>query len=260
MEPSSNRPVSHPAEQLPSGSQQNDAVELYTRLMLGLIILGGDELLKRLRMFQVEIAQRPDLQARFNNLDQESGSDLLRYLLVGGLARGRRKAAGFFQAGVNFSFRSAARALNLFYDITDNFVLRPLQRPVDALLIGSEDIAHSLVDEGRVVEQQGRLLANLTVHQVIDEFIDTISENEQLAQLVRAQIGQQSIGLAEVVVDNSRRISSAADGLLEGFVRRVLRLRTRRELPASPLAGQPQVMYLPDDEAASTPNFDPPVR
>ena len=116
------------------------------------------------------------------------------------------------------------------------------------MLIGSENTARSLVDEGRAEEQNGRLLAGMTVQEVIDEFINYISDNEELAELVRDQIGQQSIGMAGVVVDNSRRLTSTADNLLEGIVRRILRMRSREELPGSPLVGQPQLMYLQENE------------
>lgn len=248
IDPYSSRPA-----QLPEGTPapqpaQGDAYELYTRLLLGLAVLGGDELLKRLRAFQAEYERQPEMQARFKSVDEETGADLLRYLLVGGLVRSQRAVTRTVRSGINFSFRSTAWALNTFYDLTDNFLLRPLQRPVDAVLVGSERAARSLVDEGRVEEQQGRALAGKTVQEVIDEFIAYISGNEELAELVRDQIGQQSIGLAGIVVDNSRRLTSTADSLLEGVVRRLLRLRSRGELPDSPLAGQPQLMYLPDEQ------------
>jgi len=61
--------------------------------------------------------------------------------------------------------------------------------------------------------------------------------------LVSEQIGAQGLGLAGTVVDGGRQISSSADGLLEGVIRRILRRKPRRELPPSPLAGLPQTMY-----------------
>jgi hypothetical protein len=96
-------------------------------------------------------------------------------------------------------------------------------------------------------EQNARLLASQTVGEVIDELLDFMSENPDLAEFVRELIGQQSVGLAGVVRDNARQVSSTADYIAEGVVRRILRRRSRRDMPPSPLMGKPQTMYSIED-------------
>jgi hypothetical protein len=57
-------------------------------------------------------------------------------------------------------------------------------------------------------------------------------------------------------MDNSRRMTNVADNILERVVRGILRMRSREELPPSPLEGKPQLMYVPEDEIGSQEDYD----
>ena len=56
-----------------------------------------------------------------------------------------------------------------------------------------------------------RALAQMTIGDIVDDSIDYLSQNPALAQLVRDQIGAQSIGLAGTVARNGRAIGVVGD-------------------------------------------------
>jgi hypothetical protein len=73
-------------------------------------------------------------------------------------------------------------------------------------------------------------LASRTYGEIIDEFINRLSENPEL----QALITEQSLGVASEMRDEVRERTVTADNLMEGLVRRVLRRSPRAELPGPP--------------------------
>ncbi len=225
-----------------------DNYHLFVRFLVGLTLLGREELLERLQVFQSEIDTNPRFQSKHEYFVDESGMDTLRYLMIGFLARSNRWTIDAIRSGVNRTYRTTNRLLNTFYTLTDNPLMRPTKHRVEAFIDNLEQEGKRLVKEGRFEEVHGRDLASETVSEIIDEFIDYLAENPKLSELIREQLGEQSIGLAGTMVDNSRRLSVGADNVLEGIIRRLLRLTPRENLPQSPLVGEPQTMYYREIE------------
>ncbi len=228
-----------------------DSIYLLTRFVLGLAVLGSDELIRRLKEIQSEINTNPDYWTWENSRNSETGLDLLRYLTIGLLVRGQRRAVRNIRSGLEFSYRSAGFMMDTFFALTDNWLMRPVRRPVEGLLATLQKEGQSLVKEGRFEEQNGRMLAQESVGEIVDDLIDYMSENPELADLIREQLGAQSAGLAGVVVDNSRRAATTADAVFEGAIRRLFRLPRRGDLPQSPLRGKPQTMYFPKSSTSA---------
>jgi hypothetical protein len=218
-------------------------LELLARFLMGSVILGGDELMERLRYYQQEIERDPRLTGRIVGSDQEATATLLRYLAIGLLARGQKRVSKGVRRGFKFTLGATGWALGGMNRLTDNRLFRPVRQSLRDRLKELGDQAAVVIDEGRREEQSARLLAGRTASEIIDEVLDYMSENPELAELVREQIGQQSVGLAGVVADNARSMTVLGDYVLEGALRRLLRRRSRRELPQSPLAGKAQTMY-----------------
>jgi hypothetical protein len=226
------------------GQTDAETLYLFTRFLTGLAVMGGEELFERLRTFQAEYDDKLASGRVKDESGDENGIDTLRYLLIGAVLRGQKRAVRRFQSGVNFSFRVSSSLLNTIAGLTDNTWMRPMREPIEGKVQEWQEEAKTMVREGRAAEENGRFLVQETVPDLIDDFIDYLAQNPQLAELIRAQIGEQSVSMAGVVMDNSRRISIGADNVLEGVIRRLFRLTRRSDLPASPLRGEPQTMYI----------------
>lgn len=228
----------------PSPPVMGETLNLVTRFLVGLIVMGGEELSERLKEFQIEYDDKIASGSVIEELEDESGLDTLRYLLIGAMLRSQKRAVQQVNTGVNFGFRVTSSMLKRFSVLSDNFLMRPMRRPVESKVKGWQEVTRVLVRDGRAAEENGRFLVEETVPGIIDDFVDYLAKSPQLAELIRTQIGEQSSSLAGVMVDNSRRLSVGADGVLEGVIRRLFRLTSREDLPGSPIRGKPQTMYM----------------
>jgi hypothetical protein len=220
-----------------------ESVQLLTRFLMGAAFMGADELFERLRYFQQEIDAEPWLLDDDSNLDQASNVALLRYLAVGLLARGQKTVGN----GLQRAFRSAVGTTNWALGradrLTDNPLTGPVRRRMAARVRAFGKGTAQIIREGQREEQVSRRLAGQTINEIIDEVLDYVAENPEIQASVRHLVAQQGVGLANVVADNSRTVTVAADYLAERLVRRILRRQPRAELPPSPLTGIPQTMY-----------------
>ncbi len=227
-------------------------VQLLSRFVVGALILGVDELLEQLRSVRQEIEADPRLLSSSVSLEEESTAALLRYLALGLYVRGQRGVAGAVRKGVQLSLDTAGWALGGLNRLTSNRLTRPLRRSVaDRMKSWGEEVVN-LIKEGRLEEQNARLLTGRTVTELIDEVLAYMAENPELVVLIQKQIGQQSAGLAGVVANNARQVTVTADYVTEAIIRRLLMRKARQDLPPSPLMGKPQTMYSVEVPAQGT--------
>jgi len=229
---------------------------LLPRMLLGLLLVGGDELLSRLKELQAELEAGTELAASEVVAGDLSERELLSYMAIGTLVRGQRRLLGGLQRGAQSSVATAGRVLRLFDQLTDNPLGRPVRRPVEKLLWNLVQEGERVVREGRREVHNARLLATRSLEDIISDAIDAISTNPELTVLIRRIVAQQSVGLADTIVDNTRQVTTTADGVAEGVVRRIFLRKPRRELPPSPLAGQPLDMYTPRPESEGAEDND----
>jgi hypothetical protein len=226
-----------------STTDRGEDLQLLSRVLVGLLLLGGDELAQHLREFQEQI------EAEFTLVDQgvvardETTWDLVRYLTIGTLVRGQKRIARGVHKGVLLSVGTADWMTGKLDKWTDNRLMRPLRRPIESRWRRLKQQAGLIVEEGRLEEQNSRLLASQTVAGIIDEILEYMAHDPELARLIREQIAAQSAGLAEVVASNTRQVTVAGDDAVEGVVRRLLRRKPRGALLPSPFLGKPQTMY-----------------
>ena len=231
-------PVEYAGQQLDA-----DSLQLLSRFLMGALFMGGDELMGRLRRFQEEIETEPWRVDGGSNIEQESTAALLRYLAVGLYARGQRSVSKAARAGFRLSAGAATWLLGGANRLTDNRFARPLRRSASARMQSLGERALEVAKEGRREEQVARLLAGMTINDIIDLVLDYIATSPDVDELIKDLIGQQSVGMATMVADNARSVTVVGDYVAEGLVRRILRRAPRAELPTSPLAGKPQTMY-----------------
>jgi hypothetical protein len=187
----------------------------------------------------------------------ESAADLVRYVGLGMFARGQKKVLGGIRSGFQLTLSSASWLLRTADTATDNRLARPVRRRMEARLRSIEHSLEEYLAEGRREEAQSRALASETVDVMMGEIFDYIARDPEIAAFVRDLVGQQSLGLAGVVSDNARKVSSTGDDLVEGVIRRLLRRKPRRELPPSPLQGAPQTMYDLEAQPQGTDPHEP---
>lgn len=222
-----------------------EGVQLLTRFLMGAAFMYGEEFFERLRFFQQEMDTEPWVLDGDSSLEQASNVALLRYLAVGLFARGQRRAGQGAQRVFRAAVRTTSWALGRAERLTDNPLTGPVRRRVAARVQAFGRGAAQIIREGQREEQVSRRLAGQTIDEIIDEVLDYVAENPEIQASVRHLVAQQGVGLANVVADNSRTVTVAADYFTERLVRRILRRTPRAELPPSPLEGVPQTMYEP---------------
>lgn len=205
------------------------------RLLVGLLLLGGDELAPGLRK-----TRQPGAAA---SAEETASRDALRHLTLGLLARGQRRAGRGLRTAYYASLGTASWTFRQLDRWTDNRLARPLRTPVEARLRNWGEEAAQLVEEGKREEQESRALAAESVESIVDNLFDQVAESEELDRLIKELVGQKSASFAGSLVDNVRTLTATADYALEGTLRKLLRRPPRRALLPSPLAGQPQTMY-----------------
>ncbi len=234
-----------PAQRLEApGELDLERVKLITRLLLGAANEGGEYLLDHLRQYQT-IAEELAKEDKRANLDEASRNELVRYLLVGSAVRTQRRALELTSDGLNYSFGLMRKTTSVLDRLTDNPLGRPFRWPAERLAARLNQEINESVVVGHQEVLEGSILVRESALDIIDEFITYISESPELAELVRDQISQQSVGMATAMAETSREITGRADETIEDKIRGWLGLPPRSELPRSPFAGKPNSIEHP---------------
>jgi hypothetical protein len=187
--------------------------------------------------------------AQAENLSEASALDLARYLAIGLTMRGQARLVEGVRRGVQLSLGTANRSLGLLDRVTDGWLMRPIRRPIESRLRRLGQQTGQVIREGQLEEGKDRLLAQEVIFETIDDVIEFVADNPEVAAWIREVIGGQSVSLAATMRDNARQLTVASDGRAEALVRRMLRRPPRNTLLESPLAGEPQTMYSPESAA-----------
>lgn len=215
--------VSESAEEV--SSEDFDALSALTRLAVGGVIEGSDELLHRLQTWQK--TAREDLQ-QGGRLPHHSDRDLLRFALVGFIFESGEKARKGLSALEKLSNQTIAAVGETASPVlSQTRVARAVTRRFSALVARGETQVGRWAQRGAVEEPLGRKMLQEAIGDTVDDFIEHLAENEELQDLVQ----KQSIGLAGEMVNETRRRTITADYLIERLARALLRRPRREELP-----------------------------
>ena len=214
--------------------------QLLTRFLVGLVLLGSDELLARLRVVETELeaGARGEFMA-----EGETMGELLGYLALGTFLRGQRGLSRRIRRGIRLSMETAGWTLGMLNRLTDTPLGRPFRQPVERRFWHLMQEGQKAIGEGRRGTQNARLLAGRTLAQITGDLMAYIIEDPELMALIRRQVVEQSTGLAETATDSARQLGAGADAAIESAVRRLLRRQPRRDLPPSSLPADPQRVY-----------------
>jgi hypothetical protein len=214
-----------------------DALRSTTRLLVGLALIGGDELLKRVETLERSInAAPPDPDQMADQIHATPTGqyipDDVRHALIG---------AAF---DVQDQIRTGVPRLLSMSDEVITSVTRPVDnllnhlpiigslnksigQQVDVLQRRGEKRVQRWITIGQREEARSRVLADQTATQIVDDVIDYLADKPEVQDLIMGQ----TTGLAGEVLGEVRERTVSGDSFLEGIVRAVLRKAPRAELP-----------------------------
>lgn len=224
-------------DQPPAPVEPFDALRSTTRLLVGLALIGGDELLKRVQMLEHAIDTIPPDPEEIAGRIRTSPTgqyipDDVRHALIG--------LAFEVQDQVRVQTpRLLAAADQIISDVTRPAqsilnhipIVGPLSKSLglqyDAMQKRGEDRLKRWIAIGQREEARSRALADQTYNRIVDDFIGYLGDKPEVQELIAGQ----TTGLAGEVLDEVRERTVSGDSFLEGIVRAVLRKAPRAELP-----------------------------
>jgi hypothetical protein len=183
--------------------QSTSSFRLGLRFLLGSALLLNDEAQKRFAKAQQEIkisqTQRKVLLAKETSLDRE------RYTLIGLMVAGdeavERMLANLGHLG-DWSFRKTKHTIK---PITNNRIVRPLNRRYDHSIQRGENILQGLIESGRLEEFRSRRLAQEATTETIEEILDYLATSPEMDQLVDAEMDEMpGETIADIQADMKR--------------------------------------------------------
>ncbi len=223
--------------QPPTRIEPFDALRSTTRLLVGLALIGGDELLKRVQMLEHGVDTAPPDPEEMAGRIRTSPTgqyipDDIRHALIG--------LAFEMQDQVRVQTpRLLAAADQIISDVTRpaqsilnripivGSLSKSLGLQYDAMQKRGEDRLKRWIAIGQREEARSRVLADQTFNRIVDDFIGYLGDKPEVQELIAGQ----TTGLAGEVLDEVRERTVSGDSFLEGIVRAVLRKAPRAELP-----------------------------
>ncbi len=229
-----------------------DALRSTTRLLVGLALVGGDELLKRLEILEHTLTTTPpDPQEMTDRIRQTPTGqyipDDVRHALIG-LAfevqeQVRVQTPRLLATADQIISGLTKPAQSLLNHIP---IIGPLSKSIggqyDALQRRGTDRLKQWIAIGQREEARSRLLAGQAYEQIVNDFIDYLADKPEVQELIAGQ----TTGLAADVLDEVRERTVSGDSFLEGLVRAVLRKTPRAELPPPPLEVRQSAIKVPE--------------
>jgi hypothetical protein len=214
-----------------------DALRSTTRLLVGLALIGGDELLKRVEMLENNINTTPPDPAEMAEQIRTSPTgqyipDDVRHALIGAAFDVQDQ----IRIGVPRLLSMSDEVLTGVTRPVENFLNRlpivgalnkSIGQQVDGLQRRGEKRLQRWITIGQREEARSRVLADQTFTQIVDDVIDYLAEKPEVQDLIMGQ----TTGLAGEVLGEVRERTVSGDSFLEGIVRAVLRKAPRAELP-----------------------------
>jgi hypothetical protein len=214
-----------------------DALRSTTRLLVGLALIGGDELLKRVQMLERDLDALPldpeEMAARIRTSPTgQHIPDDIRHALIGLAFEMQEQvrvqtprlltAADQIISDVTRPAQSILNRIPIVGSLSKSLGLQ-----YDAMQKRGEDRLKRWIAIGQREEARSRVLADQTYNRIVDDFIDYLGDKPEVQELIAGQ----TTGLAGEVLNEVRERTVSGDSFLEGIVRAVLRKSPRAELP-----------------------------
>ncbi|MEM8857305.1 MAG: hypothetical protein AAGD96_03240 [Chloroflexota bacterium] len=255
-----------PQSNLREESSPFDLIDSIARLITGLILEGGHELLSILqkseKTTQSESRQPDSRPAEDLNTAEKAGFIMLG-MLVESMDQTRKMVDQMARIGTDIG-KNVEKVID---PLTDNFLMRPFKNSYLQLKKQADETAQRWLELGQKEEVQARAVARSTTSQIIDRVVNHLESSGSTEALVRTQadtyiqflienptlvnalvedqadqylkhvqenpelmqalIQDQSLGMAAELMDEVRERTVTVDTLVERFVRNIFRRQQR---------------------------------
>lgn len=215
------------------GNRTSDDLRALTRLVVGGAELSAVELLQRLRQWEQEVAgqlaqQQPAVETTADESLQPAAQ--ARLALIGLLFELQEHTHRSLSLVGRFQ-RLLGRVLDpLLHPFFSSRFFSPARSHVNRLVRRGQAELDRWVARGQQEEQHSRLLAKYAFDETVDVYLEYLTQNPEVQDLVQ----QQSTGLANELLEEARERAVSADSFLEGMARALLRRMPRSRLPEPP--------------------------
>ena len=220
-------------------SEQNltkDQLDILVRLVIGAGLIGAEELGQYLQQWEENARHQVETMAA----PEETKATIVRYAVLGALFELKDK----LELGLENLGKTAVTVSQTVSQksqpVTKSRFYQPIQRKYDDLVAYGEAKLNPLIERGRREDPVARALAREALGESIDEVIEFLAENEEITELIQ----QQSLGMANEVVEDVRTRTVTADNVMERITRNLLRKAHREELPPPSPTVQSQAIRL----------------
>lgn len=196
-------------------------VETLASLLLGSAAEGSEQFARRLKQWQAG-ADRSGNQI-YSESPDETDRERLRYALIGLVAAAPGAAQKTFTTALQASDSAYTLISNALRPVTNSRISRPFQRRYDRYAAHGAEIVDRWIDTGRAAEQRSRALARQAAFEGEDEVMTQVIGVLATKPEVRDLITQQSVGMAEEVMNQLRARTYVSDAKWENRIRRLLR-------------------------------------
>jgi hypothetical protein len=223
----------------PPDSSGDDEIRSLTRLLVGALDIGIEELRARLRKWEEQIdlaktkgetksSQRPQKLAAGQPEATEPESDqLLRYAVTGMLFDAQVIVKSGVGKAVNVGRRVRRRTSPIIRPIASSRLLSPARKRYRKMVaVGQQRLDH-WIEIGRQEDAHSRMLAQTALAGTVDETVDYLAEMPG----VQGLIATQGTSIAGEIAEEFRERTVAVDIMLEGFARSFFRRKPRYKLP-----------------------------
>lgn len=224
-------------------------IRSWTRLGLGVVLLGLDALMDRTKVWEKSIDkssvsvqgaakassndQTSHVQAPTVYLEQHTSEEAeqRRQTLIGlvfDLQDRILRGLATFHRVETLADRAVSPVLA---PITKSRLFRPIRNQFDKLVARGQEQVDQWIQIGKVEEDHSRELVKTATLTTVDTSIDYLSTNPDVKELVQSQ----STSLINEIIEEIRERTVSGDTLIEGIVRAVFHLTPRHNLPEPPL-------------------------
>ncbi len=235
-------------ERLDSHERTNPILTL-TRLAIGAAGMGLDGLRRRIQKAEDKKLHTPHLdQAEqhilpapvihenrmLTTLDsetiQEKKTAQLRYAVIGLILETQKNLETGLSAVDKLTRLTYRLTEPVFRPLSTNPMLSSFHRRYQTLVDRGQDVVTRWIELGRKEDRNSQVVAQEVIQMTVDEWIDSLTHNPEIRELVEAQ----GTSLATEVVEEVRERTVSADTFLEGLARSILRRPPRYQLPEPP--------------------------
>lgn len=205
-----------------------ETIKLAIYILAGAVLEGSDELVRQMKSKQRE----PITQDIFHGpkIPGETSRDLLRFALTGFLLDSSVRVSRWISAAEYVSNEAAGFLFSAFRPFTHSRLMRPARRRFNRLVDTGEKLVEGWIDAGRIRENESRLMARQAATIIIDDFIDYLSTNKEIRELVQ----EQGASMGGEALEEIRGRSANADEFAEQIFNIILRRRSRMIAQSNP--------------------------